>query len=282
MASSKVAPSLPGGCAVATPSTMVAMIRCHRRTHISPSIAMDNRRMFLVAAVAIIGFAVYQTWMLDYGPRPEPESTAPAAGSAAAQPPAYNAGAPAAASSVGAVSAVPTAIVALPKGQAIHVRTDVLDLTLDTAGGDIRRAELIQYPETLKDPTQHVRVLDDAADTLLVQQGGLQSEQGAVPDADAVYTTAQTDYTLASGRDTLKVALNWSNGRDLKLVKTYTLTRGSYQIGVDYSVQNIGKTPWAGSAWLQWQNRYTPPHNGLFSGTARYEYQRLALRDADG
>src|SRR5579872_4455524 len=159
MASLRAAASPPGGCAAATPSTTAATTRCRHRTRTSPSIAMDNRRIFLVAAVAIIVFAVYQTWMLDYGPRPEP-TAAPTAATSAAVPPANTAGAPAA-SSGGMVASgpasAPAVAAALPKGQEIHVHTDVLDLTLETAGGDIRRAELIKYPVTLKDPSQHVR-----------------------------------------------------------------------------------------------------------------------------
>jgi len=246
---------------------------------------MDNRRIFLVAAVAIIAFAVYQTWMLDYGPRPEPQA-APAASSASAVPPANTAGAPAASSggsvAVGAGVATPAVAAILPKGQEIHVHTDVLDLTLDTAGGDIRRAELIKYPVTLKDPTQHVRVLDDSPDALLVQQGGVQAADGPAMGADAIYSASQSEYTLADGSDTLQVALTWNDGHGLTLVKTYTLKRDSYQIGVDYTLQNAGKAAWTGSAWWQWQNHFTAPHNGLFSGANRYEYQRMALRDADG
>ncbi|HEY1992682.1 MAG TPA: membrane protein insertase YidC, partial [Gammaproteobacteria bacterium] len=191
---------------------------------------MDNRRIFLVAAVAIIAFAVYQTWMLDYGPRPQPQAAPAAAtgGTASiAVPPANTAGAPAATNGAGAVAA--PAVAALPKGQPIHVRTDVLDLVLDTAGGDIRRAELVKYPVTLKDPDQHVRVLDDSPDTLLVQQGGVQADKGPAIGADAVYSTPLTDYTLGEGSDTLKVVLTWDDGHGLTLVKTYTLTRGSYQ-----------------------------------------------------
>ena len=243
---------------------------------------MDNRRIILLALVAIAAFAAYQTWMLDYGPRPQPES-APAAASTAAVPPANTAGAPAAAGTAsGAGTVAAPSVAALPKGQEIHVRTDVLDLVLNTAGGDIRRAELIKYPVTLNEPSQHVRVLDDSPDTLLVQQGGVQADKGPAIGADAVYSTPQTNYSLGEGRDTLKVVLSWNDGQGLTLVKTYTLTRGSYQIGVDYTVQNGGKQPWTGSAWWQWQNQYTAPHNGFFSGTQRYEYQRMALRDADG
>src|SRR6185312_1207863 len=184
----------------------------------------------------------------------------------------------------GAAAAVvaPGVAGALPKGQAIHVRTDVLDLTLDTAGGDIRQAALLKYPETLKDPSKPVRVLDDSDATLMVLQGGLQAQQGDAPAADARFTTPQTEYALAEGSDTLKVALTWDDGHGLVLVKTYTLKRGSYEIAVDYSVQNAGKAPWTGSAWLQWQNHWTPPHTSLFSGTARYEYQRFAMHGGKG
>jgi len=245
---------------------------------------MDNRRIFLLAALAIVGFAVYQTWMLDYGPRPTAEQAVPAAATGA--PPANTATLPAAASHGAATPAAgpnaPGAAPLLAKGQEIHVRTDVLDLTLDTAGGDIRRAELLRYPETLKNPDQPVRLLDDSDATLMVLQGGLQSQQGGAPGADAVFKSERNDYALADGADTLTVSLSWDDGHGLTLVKTYTLKRGSYQIGVDYRVQNQGKAPWTGSAWLQWQNRWTAPHTSLFSGTARYEYQRFALHGAQG
>jgi len=248
---------------------------------------MDNRRILLLAALGIVVFAVYQTWMLDYGPKGTPESATPApASTTLAGPPASGAAAPAAgtANGAGAAAAVnaPGAAVALPKGKQIHVRTDVLDLTLDTAGGDIRRAALLRYPETLKDPGQPVQLLDDSDATLMVLQGGLQAEQGAAPAGDAQFSAPQSEYSLADGSNTLKVALSWSDGRGLDVTKTYTLTRGSYEIGVDYQVQNRGQAPWTGSAWLQWQNRWTAPHTSLFSGTARYEYQRFALHGAQG
>ena len=247
---------------------------------------MDNRRIFLLAALGIVAFAIYQSWMLDYGPKPTADQAVPAASSAA--PAAGTVTAPAASSASGAgVAAVvaPGVAGALPKGQPIHVRTDVLDLTLDTAGGDIRQAALLKYPETLKDPSQPVRVLDDSDATLMVLQGGLQAQQGDAPGADARFTTPQTEYALAEGSDTLKVALTWNDGHGLTLVKTYTLKRGSYEIAVDYSVQNKGLAPWTGSAWLQWQNRWTPPHTGfaaMFNGTSRYEYQRFAMHGGKG
>ena len=240
---------------------------------------MDNRRILLLGAFLFIAFMLYQAWMLDYGPKPAPEA-APTAATAVA--PGIANAAPSIASGAGATAAAVPAPATLPMGREIHVRTDVLDLVIDTAGGDIRRAELLAYPEDLKDPAKHVRVLDDADASLLVLQSGLQAAPGMpAPGADAVYTAGQGDYALAEGNDSIKVTLSWQDGHGLSVDKTYTLKRGSYEIGVSYTVHNAGKTPWQGGAWLQWQSRYTAPKTGMFSA-ARYEYQKAALYGADG
>lgn len=239
---------------------------------------MDNRRLFLLAALALVFFGLYQAWELDYGPKPEPGTAAPAASSVATAVPA-----PAATTgTVPAAGAAPVAPAALPRGEEIHVRTDVLDLVLSTAGGDIRRAELLKYPEELKTPEQHVRVLDDRDPTLLVLQGGLQGGPGMpTPGPDAVYGSPKTDYELGQGEDNLAVTLSWNDGHGFSVDKTYSLKRGSYEIGVSYAVKNGGKTPWTGAAWMQWLSRYQAPKTGMFSAT-RYDYQKLALHGPEG
>ncbi|MFI4967954.1 MAG: membrane protein insertase YidC [Gammaproteobacteria bacterium] len=240
---------------------------------------MDNRRIFLLAGFVFVAFLIYQAWMQDYGPKPAPEAAAPAATSAVAPTPAATSGAGGATATSPAVVSAP---IVLPKGREIHVHTDVLDLVIDTAGGDIRSAQLLKYPQELKDPSVHVRVLDDQDASLLVLQSGLQAAPGMpAPGADAAYTATQSDYTLADGSDTLKVTLTWQDGRGLSVDKTYTLNRASYVIGVDYTVHNNGSSPWQGGAWLQWQNRYTAPHTSMFSST-RYDYQKAAFYGADG
>jgi YidC/Oxa1 family membrane protein insertase len=233
---------------------------------------MDNRRVFLFAALVFVGFLIYQAWMQDYGPKPEPVAdttatqTTPTASTAA--------GAAAAPAVPGAVS--------VAAGQEIHVRTDVLDLVINTAGGDIRRAELLAYPDNLKTPDQHVRVLDDRDASLLLMQSGLQASSGTPgPGADAIYSAAANHYELAPGAQGLDVTLSWQNAQGLKVDKTYHLTRGSYQIGLSYSVLNQGSAAWSGGPYTQWQSRYTPVSHGMFSA-ARYDYERVALYGADG
>ena len=245
---------------------------------------MDNRRLILFAALAFVGFLLYQAWLQDYGPKPVTAAVTAEqsvrADATAATPPAAP-GTLAAASPVTQPAAVP-ATAALPKGREIHVQTDVLDLVIDTAGGDIRRAELLQYPQDLKHPDRLVRVLDDNDAALLVLQSGLQPTAGSAgPGADAVYSAGADSYSLAEGADSLKVTLTWTDGHGLEVEKTYTLSRGSYEIGLGYSVKNGGKTAWSGGAYSQWQNRFTPVKNSMFSAQ-RYDYQRVALYGAEG
>ncbi|HSC47585.1 MAG TPA: membrane protein insertase YidC [Gammaproteobacteria bacterium] len=239
---------------------------------------MDNRRVFLVAALAAVLFLIYQAWLQDYGPKPAPEAATPATASGP-----VTAAAPALATTPNAAHAsAPATAAALPQGQEVHVHTDVLDLVLSTAGGDIRRAALLDYPEELTAKDQPVRVLDDRDASLLVLQTGLEAGAGAVaPGPDAVYTTQKQDYVLADGQDKLEVALSWQYGHGLKVTKTYRFSRGSYEIGLSYEVQNGTPAPWSGGAYAEWQSRYVPVKNGMFS-TTRYDYQRVGMHGADG
>ncbi len=241
---------------------------------------MDNRRLFLFATLVFVAFLIYQAWMRDYGPKPaappsqiSATSIAPAPGNSAA-PAASNMGtAPIPASA----SAIPP-----PRGRQIHVRTDVLAVEIDTAGGDIRQAELLKYPVELKTPTELVKVLNTDSATLLIAQSGLQTLSGPdAPGYQTLYTASQARYTLASGEKTLAVRLTWKGPQGLEVQKTYTFTRGSYQIGMHYQVQNGAGEPWKGAQYVQFEDHYVPESHSLFSAH-RYDYQRMAVHGVGG
>ncbi|HEX6549719.1 MAG TPA: membrane protein insertase YidC [Gammaproteobacteria bacterium] len=248
---------------------------------------MDNRRIFLLAAGLFIAFLIYQAWMRDYGPQPVPApADVPAAAtrapdaSAPPLPPVPDA------DSTGKQAATqqPTAAPPTPAqpGTLIHVHTDVLDLNIDTAGGNIRDARLLDYPAELKDPRILVHVLSSAPDDLLLFQSGLQTRSGpTAPVQTALYTTNRTDYSLTPGQNALDVSLVWSDPHGLEVEKTYHFTRNSYQVDVTYTVKNHSSQPWQGSAYAQFQNHYTPASHSLFSAH-RYDYQRVAMHGTDG
>ena len=57
--------------------------------------------------------------------------------------------------------------------------TDVLDLTVSLEGGDLVRADLLNYPQAKNTPNQPVRLLDNSAqESLFVVQSGLAGTTG--------------------------------------------------------------------------------------------------------
>lgn len=248
---------------------------------------MDNRRLFLLAAALFVAFLIYQAWMRDYGPKPAPATAAPAAATQTAAEQAAMPPLPPQTASSGTAepAATPKAVppvAAAPSGKLIHVQTDVLDVSIDTAGGNIRDARLLDYPVELKQPDALVHILSSAPDSLLRLQSGLQSQSGASgPGPAAIYSSAQTDYALTPGQDLLTVTLTWQNPRGLSVEKTYQFKRGSYQVSLDYRVTNHSGEAWKGALYAQFQNHYTPVSHSLFS-VHRYDYQRVAMHGSDG
>jgi YidC/Oxa1 family membrane protein insertase len=149
----------------------------------------------------------------------------------------------------------------------VHVKTDVIDVDIDTQGGNIIQVKLLQYPQTLNS-TIPVSLLNNAPDTRYIAQSGLLSTDG--PDTtkgQAVYTTDKTDYTLDANQNALQVKLDWKDKNGVKITKIFTFQRDNYEIGVDYQVTNNSQQAWEGNMYLQLLRKNAPPENskGLIS-----------------
>jgi YidC/Oxa1 family membrane protein insertase len=229
---------------------------------------MNQTRTFLMFALLAVSFLLWQAWEQDYGPRPAAASTATSAAAAGSNT------VPGAAPSIANGSAGGVA-------QLITVTTDVLRLTIDTRGGSIVRSELLDYPvapRTKKDPNPApIRLLDDGAADYFAAQSGLVSADGAAPDHRAIFQTAQTSYELAAGQNALNVDLSWTDPSGIKVVKRYTLHRGSYVIDLDQQIDNGSGKAWDGNAYRQLQrvNRPEPVYSNFLqriSDQSRYGF----------
>ena len=218
---------------------------------------MNQTRTFLLFALLAVAYLLWTSWEQDYAPHPTttPTATATAVGGSTAP------GAAPAIGTAGTESASPA--------QLITVTTDVLRLTIDTRGGSIVRSELLTYPvtpRTKKDPDPApIRLLDDGATDYFAAQSGLVSADGAAPDHRTVFQAAQTSYALASGQDALNVDLTWTDPSGVKVIKRYTLHRGSYVIDLDQQIDNGSSKTWDGNAYRQLQrvNRPVPVYSNF-------------------
>jgi len=253
-----------------------------------------NARLFLWLALSVALILNYQMWLRDY-PSAAPVSAAPAGSStlddAAPVATPTDAAAPAAVPRPAAAAATATAEV-LPAAGTVRVSTDVLDMDISLAGGELRRADLPIYP-LVKNRPEPVRLLSrDAADSEFVLQSGLAGAVGAnAPTHQAVFTSTTSEFRLADGQDELKVPLTWTDGQGVAVVKTYTFRRGSYQIDVDYSIENAASFPWTYASYAQLlrynqpvETSYFRPETYSFKGPAYFDgtrYQKLKIDDAD-
>jgi YidC/Oxa1 family membrane protein insertase len=231
---------------------------------------MNQTRTFLLFALMAVAFMLWQSWEQDYAPHPVETPAATTSTTGAGSAPGTTPGI----ANSGPESAATSA-------QLITVTTDVLRLTIDTRGGSIVRSELLKYPvapRTKKDPDPApIRLLDDSATDYFAAQSGLVSADGAAPDHRTVFQAAQTSYELATGQDALNVDLTWTDASGVKVVKRYTLHRGSYVIDLDQQIDNGSGKTWDGNAYRQLQrvNRPAPVYSNFLqriSDQSRYGF----------
>jgi YidC/Oxa1 family membrane protein insertase len=214
-----------------------------------------------------------------------PSAALPSAGA----PPA--AGLPPAAATAAATGAAIPAAPAPAVREQLVVTTDVLKLTVDTEGGSLVRAEFLKHVDT-DDKTRKVVLLDQSKDRIYMAQTGLiaGASGGSFPTHKAIMTALPGDRTLKAGANTLALTLESPEQGGVKLIKTYTLTRGSYTIAVKHEVVNVGAAPVAPQLYLQLvRDGNKPPGESsfysTFTGPAVYteaqKYQKVEFTDIE-
>jgi len=257
---------------------------------------MDNQRLFLYGALGLLILLMWQTWQVDYGPagrqdrgqqvtESEPASQ-PSDTPEADVPDAPLADAETDAGDGGGAATPGEMQRALPRGQRVHVVTDTLEVTLDTLGGDLRRAQLRDYRETLEG-NKAIELLSDTESEFFVAQSGLQADGAPAPTHHAEFTAERAEYRLAEGQDTVRVPLVW-RGDGVEVRKIYTFHRGSYVIDVEFEVVNSGAEPWIGRQYRQLQRRRLEDSSRMsllptFVGAAYYteedKYEKISFEE---
>ncbi|MEI7916370.1 MAG: membrane protein insertase YidC [Methylophilaceae bacterium] len=118
----------------------------------------------------------------------------------------------------------------------VLVQTDLFKAEIDTMGGDLRKLELTQHRAADSETNNFVLLNDQAAPSIYVVQSGIAI--GSLATHKELFTSTATSYQMAADQNELKVALEWSGADGVKLTKTYTFVRGSYQVKVDQVITN--------------------------------------------
>ena len=219
---------------------------------------LDSVRFALYVLLAVIGLMLYQAWQKDH---PQAEVPAMSAASTEHAPAIPNSQISQAAS---AASVAPGAIPTLPPsatGKIVTIKTDLLDVKLDTKGGDIIGVNLLAYPESLGSSSSYVLLNDDAKTRYIAESGLLSNAGPDTAQGQAVYTVSQDHYELGANQPDLIVRLDWTNSQGINVAKFFTFKRNSYEVGVSYEITNHTAQPWQGSLYTQLMRTDSPPVN---------------------
>jgi YidC/Oxa1 family membrane protein insertase len=217
---------------------------------------MDNKRIILWGAVGVLLWLNFITWQRDYPPEATLVVATTAAANAANTTSLPSLPTTAASSSATNMSAAPAAnevVTTTPStGSEIHVVTDVFDLQLNTRGGDIESAKLLNYPVSNTQREVPVQLLSDAPATLFVARSGLLAKNpAAAPSHLALYSSDSTEYRMDAAQNKLSVKLSWTDTQGVSIDKIYQFKRGSYAVSLRYEVHNNGMAPWEGASYVQ-------------------------------
>jgi YidC/Oxa1 family membrane protein insertase len=268
-----------------------------------------NIRVFLWLSLVLALWLNYEAWHREYAPPPvvatapatTPSATlsaqiptAPAPTGATATPAAANATPTAAVPVVepAQVAAPAAASTATAAAGTVRVRTDVLDVEIGLAGGELQRADLLVYP-LVKGEAKPVRLLNRDGAGFYVLQSGLAGPAGTTrPTHLATFSAGGlTDVKLPDLLDEVRVPLTWTDGAGVTVTKTFVFRRGQYRIGLEYKVENRSVDAWQAASYLQILRDDIPIERSMFDvesyafkGPAYYDgtkYQKLALDDED-
>lgn len=246
---------------------------------------MEIQRSFLLGGILITAFLLWNAWQTDY---PKVQTLASVNGTVE-QP--LNLGHDDVPNPV--TAEIPTTTVASASAVSanlINVKTDVLDILIDTQGGNFVSAKLNNYKQTIESGSPPIQILNPEAQTLYVAQSGLASKMGpdTPSEGQALYEATQNRYEMSPDQDILTVPLRWSNN-GIEVTKNFTFKRGEYLIDVAYDLKNESETPWSGQFYTQFKRADVPAKKesffsmSTFSGTAistpEKRFEKISYKD---
>ena len=249
---------------------------------------MDNIKTFLIFGLLIVSLLLWEAWQNEYArPAQVAEQTMTEAG---VYPVEEKGDLP----DLPVISNVSDgSLPALEKRRAtggskqVHIKTDLMDLYIDSKGGDIRRLALSKYPIESSKPDVPVQFLNDNAADFFVVQSGLRSDARA-PTHYEQYSVEKSEYELTAGKDSITVPMYWQSKDGLKVTKTYRFHRDSYLIDVDYQVTNRSGETFSAYPYAQF-NRSRPnddtsliyTYTGAVFSSPGDEYEKIDFDDLD-
>ena len=251
----------------------------------------DIRRTILWVIFGFSMVLLWDQWQVHNGNKatffPTPTQSAKVVTEAASGAP-QAAGVPAAVAPQSALT-VPVVETRTANKELVLVETDVAKLSFDTEGGTLVLVELLKHADEHK-PGSNVVLLDDSRERIYTAQTGLISSTPgvALPTHKTVMTVRPGERKLKDGEKSLSISFESAPQNGVKLVKTYTVKRGAYDMAVTHDIVNTGTQDVTPQLYFQLVRDGNKPLGessfySTFTGPAIYtaaqKYQKVEFAD---
>ena len=210
---------------------------------------MDVQRLFLLMVFCLSIFLLVDAWNRQNSPAPARQTEVPSKSQQAAPTPSEKL-------TADEQTSANTQATVSEAGQKISVKTDYLLAQIDTAGGNLRRLELLNQRDTL-DKKNNFVLFQDKPEHIYIEQSGLIGH--GLPTHKTQYSAGATSYELKPGAESLEVKLMAPVVDGIKVTKVYTFHRSSYLIDVSYEITDNSPNPLQPYAYFQFVRDSKPP-----------------------
>lgn len=277
------------------------LIWCLTQQHLrtKTGVIMDNMKLFLYMTLGFILFMIWEAWTLEQqelqieasktrqtqgqtGVPDAPETSMKKDSSVpdAPQP------------SLGSGQDKTQEPVALApktgKGQSIVVETDLLQVSINTYGGDLRSLRMKKHPIKLNEPEKGLSLFSENEYEYFIAQSGLIGKSHKMPTHKTRFSSRKSKYTLEDGQDQLSVSLFWQSPDGMSYEKIYTFYRDRYLIDIKFKATNKTGRTWQGYLYSQLRRKHIDANKGLLAlptyvGGAYYspedKYEKISFDD---
>ncbi len=218
---------------------------------------MESARGYLLFALALVTFLLYQKWQEDFPPKTSvpqktisettsnidlPELTSseekPSLTQDSMLPENINTPQDATNKTVPSLSSSERLVV---------LKTEHLEITIDREGGDVVEAKLLKFAKELSEKEDPVVLLTQKESRVFIARSGLMGQD--TPDypkntriTRAVYTPITQKKTLEEGDEQLEWRMQWTNSTGVVFEKVFRLYPGKYHVDVAYHIKNKSNT----------------------------------------
>jgi YidC/Oxa1 family membrane protein insertase len=254
---------------------------------------MDIKRTVLWVIFFMSAVMLFDNWQRDHGrpsmffPSAVPTKTVGSAAPGTTTPGTQAADLPATPGVPGApVLPGSNAPASTAADQLVNFSTDVYSGQIDTRGGTLSKLSLVKEGDG-KQPDLYITLFDRTATHTYLARTGLLG--GDFPNHNDVFTLVPGGQTTMGDGNTLSISFESPVKGGVKVIKTYTFTRGSYVIGVDTKVQNVGTAPVTPRLYMELVRDDSPVETPRFSHTfigpavytEQHHFQKMTFSDID-